>query len=348
MFLVMGNVGMADPLLGSPEPSPSACPWWAAVETEGQSQDPDGVGEESPEGGEKNQLANALDNTHASITRGLEYTVRQVDAFFANERVFEEATDSYLQMEGSAVWSKRGGTRFGGDIKARAELPRLERKWALLFESDGETTSGEDRDGVQRRPKEVVEQNDYFLSVQRRLNGDSEWDIRPSAGVKVKYPPDPFARLRVYRYFDMGAWLGRASGDTSWFVSDGFGAGVQWDLDRALGRTMMFRATTSFGWQEKNDYYKGQQKLTLFHDLSDHDAFAYEGGMVFTDEESWAATEYFVRADYRRELTRRWLYLDITPEVSFPRSRGFREERSLTVTLGVIFGREYLRRSEGR
>jgi len=289
----------------------------------------------------------ALDTTYASITRNLEYSVRRVDAFFADEKIFQEATDSYLQVEGRSVWKERKGARFGGDIKARAVLPRLERKWALLFESDGQAAR-DNQHRLRRRPKEVVKKNNYLLSLQKRLNGGTHWDIRPSAGVKLHIPPDPFARINAYRYYNLGSWLGRASADMSWFVSDGFGSDVQWELDHAPRSNLLFRSTSSLDWQEKHGYFRGEQKVTLFHDFDDKDAFAYEAGISITQKKAWGINEYYVRANYRRQVARRWLYLDVTPEVSYPRGKDFRPQPSLTVSLGVIFGRQYLKPSKSQ
>ncbi|MFA9460987.1 hypothetical protein [Thiohalorhabdus methylotrophus] len=300
------------------------------------------------EGSDGPSLLATLEDTHASITRNLEYSVRRVDAFFANERVFQEATDSYLRVEGSSSWQEGKGADLGGDIKARAELPRLERKWALLLESDEQALREEKDDSIRRRPKEAVRQNNYFLSIQKRLNGDSRWDIRPAAGVKLKIPPDPFARLSAYRYYGLGDWLGRLSGDVSWFVSDGLGTEAQWELDRAFKHNMLFRSSSIIGWEEKDDHFKAEQKLTLFHDFGDKDAFAYEVGTKAANSHLWAITEYYLRANYRRELARRWLYLDIAPEITYPREKAFAPRPALTVSLGIIFGREYLEHSEGR
>ncbi|MGB1062393.1 MAG: hypothetical protein ACPGZU_19785, partial [Ketobacter sp.] len=46
---------------------------------------------------------------------------------------------------------------------------------------------------------------------------------------------------------------------------------------------------------------------------------------------------YFISADYRRDLYKDWLYMNLVPELAFPRKEGFSGVASITVSFEIFF-----------
>jgi hypothetical protein len=182
--------------------------------------------------------------------------------------------------------------------------------------------------------------SNYIIGLEGdRLKGD--WEFRPSVGVRARWLPELYARVRVNRYFDLNPWLARVSGNASWFSSDGVTLAAGADFDRRLNDTMMFRASSSFRWEEETPVTSASQVFSLFQRLESKASLAYDVGVVGDDDPDWRVTNHFIRLRYRRLFYKTWAYLEIQPKATWPEDNHFREELSLLFRLEFNFGRPY-------
>src|SRR3569832_1003162 len=112
--------------------------------------------------------------THIAVSHSLERMARNIAAFFADDQTFDERTRSY----------------------ARVRI---------------DTTRTVVHDRLDDTPIDVVRRQDYLRSIER-VNDGNKWDVRPAAGIKLRWVPDPFLRLRATRYHDLSGWLMRTAG----------------------------------------------------------------------------------------------------------------------------------------
>ena len=277
-----------------------------------------------------------LDKTHTSISSGLEETVVSIDTFFADDKVFEQANKSYLRIALDMVSREYEGTGFKGDLKLKVDLPRLKKRLKLLIETDSQRESQEN---LSPQATDVVQERDFFISLERQISQSKKWDVRPGLGVKARRRLDFFGRIRSYRYIPLDGWLLRASNNLNWFDSRGFGANGALEFDRPVTKNVLFQATSSLNWQEEEMFRRFSQGFSFFQNIDSRRSLAYQIAGFADDETDWLAKDYFMRVRYRQDLHKNWMFGEIIPQISFEKESNFHPKSSITFRLEMVFGK---------
>jgi len=280
-----------------------------------------------------------VDAAHERVSGAVEGMAKNVDRFFADERSFQESNETALQIRFDTTARESGEFEFTSRVRAKWVFPHMQKKLRLVLESDPREAG---TDSPEDDPLAAVDSaSDYTLGLER-LFETSDWEVRPSVGLRFDTPLDPYARLRAIRYFDLGPWLSRVSGTASWFNSDGVSLSANVDFDRPLDENLLFRSATGSLWEHDPDTVSLSQMFTVYQQLASSAKLAYDLGATFDNDPDWQSTDYFVRLRYRRLIYKSWAYLEVQPKVSWPEDNDYREDLSLLVRLEVNFGRGYL------
>jgi hypothetical protein len=70
---------------------------------------------------------------------------------------------------------------------------------------------------------------------------------------------------------------------------------------------------------EKIPWWTWGTELSLLQKLSPKSAFTLAGGVSGSTHPAWIATNYRVLARYRRNVGRKWLFLEGEPDIHWPR-----------------------------
>jgi len=278
-----------------------------------------------------------LDKTHTSISSGLEETVVSIDRFFADDKVFEQANKSYLRIALDMVTKEYEGTGFKGDLKLKVDLPRLKKRLKLLIETDSQRDS---QDNLSPQATDVVQERDFFISLERQVSQSKQWDVRPALGFKARSGRlDFFGRIRSYRYIPLDNWLLRASNNLNWFESRGFGANGALEFDRPVTKNLLFQVTSSLNWLEEEKFRRFNQGVSFYQNIDARRSLAYQIAGFADDETDWLAKQYFMRVRYRQDLHKNWMFGEIIPQISFEKESDFHPKSSITFRLEMVFGK---------
>lgn len=294
--------------------------------------------EDNQPGGMFHAVINGLDITHSSISSKLEKTAISIDSFFADNSAFEQTNNSYMRIALDMVYKKYDGFGFAGDLKLKVDLPHTKKRLKLLIETDSQRDL---KDNLEALPANVVQERDFFISLERKLSGAKRWDIRPSLGIKINTPIDLFTRMRTFRYFTLDHWLLRASSNLAWYDSRGFGANGVLAFDREIRKGLIFRAASKLNWQEEEMFRHFSQTLTLYQRINERQNIAYQIAGFADDEMDWQSNKYYMRVRYRKRLYKKWMFGEIIPQLTFLKENGFRNESSITFRLEMVFGERY-------
>lgn len=279
-----------------------------------------------------------IDATHTKVSDIVEDMARRVDRFFGNDRAFEEQNDTALQIRFDFGSDEGELARLNSSVRAKVALPGTEERLRLVLESDPDLPA---RDAPLDDPlRSFGESSDYTLGLEGRAQA-SGWQLRPSLGVRAKWPLDPYARLLAIRYIDLGDWVSRVSGTASWFSTDGVGLDGTVDFDRRVNDDILFRSASSLAWRHDTSQTNAAQVLSLFQRLASQASLAYEIGAGADDDPQWEINNYFARLRYRRLVYKTWAYVDVQPTIAWPEDNDFQEELSLLVRLELNFGKAY-------
>lgn len=285
-----------------------------------------------------------LDTTHSYFSKNIEGLADTVDSIFGDDRIFEEASGTYLQVRSSVIYGKFGELSFDTRVRAKISLDNLNDRVQILFSDDDEPL---DSGGVTSGGEllDTVTDLDPAASLQFILLEQRRWDVRLQPGIKVKTPIDPFFKIRFSREqrFDE-LWLWRSTIHPAWYDSRGYEFPVSVDFERGTGEGGFFRSRTVGIWREEEQKnVRLQQSLLFSHPVGRLHQFAYEGGVAFEREPHWRDTDYFATVRLRHNIHQGWIFLEIKPQVLFERINDFKANPSLAFTVELFFGSSYLK-----
>ena len=282
-----------------------------------------------------------LDKPHEYVSENIEKIITQVDRFFANDALYRYTTDSYVQISGDALIEENGEVGYDVKLRGRVDLPGTKRRFKLIFNTDPTEKQDPLERSVDESPGAAVEESDLFGSIQREreIRG---WKFRPSVGVKIGLPLEPFVKARFTKIYPMQDWAVRGDQNFYWFDDSGFGSDSTVDFDRPVGQEHLFRASSFARWTEESEFFQLSQIFTFFQTLSPNRKMSYQIGAYGQTQPTWFMTDYLLVLRYRQNLHKEWLFFEIRPQVQYSKVNDWDDEVSLLLRLDMLFGRKYL------
>ena len=290
---------------------------------------------------EEKSIYSILDKPHKYVSENVEKFVTSFDRFFANDALYRYTTGSYVQVTGDTLFEENGEVGYAANFRARVDLPGTKKRFKLIFNTDPTEKQDPVERSVDESPAAAVQESDLFGSIQREreLRG---WKFRPSLGVKISSPLEPFAKLRFTKTYPLQRWALRADQNFYWFDDSGFGSDSAMEFDRPVGKENLLRASSFARWTEETEYFQLSQIFTFYQTLSPSRKISYQVGAYGQTQPTWFMTDYLVVVRYRQNLHKEWLFFEIRPQVQYSKVNDWDDEVSLLLRLDLLFGRKYL------
>tara|TARA_R110002072_G_scaffold90500_7_gene202456 strand:+ start:5511 stop:6686 length:1176 start_codon:yes stop_codon:yes gene_type:complete len=266
---------------------------------------------------------------------------RYIDNLMGTVDNVQDLNKSYLKIDFALYDSKYGKTEFDPRVRFSLDLPILEEKLRLVFETEPDQTKDIDERKLEFFPSSTQTQtiDDIYASF-RYLFQSAKWTrLSWDTGVKIRVKPDLFTRGRAVRSWAMTPHLFfRYSQELFWFESLGLGAQTQFDFDRHLNKNLLFRKTIALDWGEREARFDLLNQISLFHTLNAKRAVQYALGLR-SDREKYhtLVNNYFVKTVFRASLYKNWLFYQLETGLEYPREEGFRSNPFIGLKLEVLF-----------
>lgn len=287
------------------------------------------------------EMINAMDMQRDYVSQKFVNFVSGIDRFFGDDRHYQEANDSVLQLDVVRMFGYTGEHRFVLSARANVRLPIAEQKLHLLIETDPEQNTVSDSKQTQLQPQPANQQAapQGLAAALRYVKAEAErWHLSADAGLKFRgFKTEPFVRTRAGLEIPMGEWRAKLAETVFWFNSIGAGETTQLDFERTLSETVLLRATSNATWLHETQNFDMRQDLTAFHQLDERTALLYQASVIGVSKPHAQVTDYVLLMSYRYRLHREWMYFDISPQLHFPRERSFRASPLLSMRLEILF-----------
>jgi hypothetical protein len=206
-------------------------------------------------------LGERLDYLQANVPLRMRGYMHHVDRAFLEDHEARLQQPPVTELE-IGLWLETitgEGENVDLDRKFRldVELPNLERNFSLFIDSD----YNENLPGADSRD---IEDSGIRLGLRQQMR---KWNISGDVGVKTKWPPEAFARLRWRPDWNWGETRMSFEQRLFWENEDGFGLLTQLRGYRWLGDTdhWLFRNTTAGRFSESTEGLEWEQTFTLGH-----------------------------------------------------------------------------------
>ncbi len=281
----------------------------------------------------------ALDFTHDYLSQSVEDLAIYIDRFFANEKSYRYDNHSFVQIRFDGFWRDEARPDYTPRLRARVHLPGTEHRFRVMLE----TTPVE-----RQTPQELAQSNpqatgtslgDYFLSIFRERKPVSGWTIKPEVGAELELPLGVFARLRAYKSYPLGSkWSMRPDQNFYWYSRSGAGSDTYLEFNYRLSKQYLLRTGSFLRWTDENDYFEPSQTVTFYHFVKPGVQMYYQAGMFGRTEPTLHVTQYLFTINYRQQIYRDWMFLEMRPQLSYAEDADWKPVRSFLLRLDLVFG----------
>jgi hypothetical protein len=262
-----------------------------------------------------------------------------LDRFLGNETSFQEANESVVQIDLNEV-ANQGGNRHTTLVgRANLALPLAEKRLHLLVETDPEKVAtgaaAKDRPVL---PSDVASPQSYAAAVRYQKVEKNVWHFSAGAGIKLRASFAPFVRARGSVSIPFSKWRLRLEQNLYWFNTIGAGENTQMDIEHLLSDSVLFRATSNITWLHDKQAYDLSEDISINHKIDERRALVYQVSAIGVSQPQWQVTDYVVLVRYRRRLHRDWLFVEVSPQLHYPKERHYHIDPLLILRLELLFG----------
>jgi len=294
---------------------------------------------ETIEAGEKN-LFSALDFPQEKISAGVLNTARWLDSVFGDDRYFEEENKSYLRLRLSGFWEKDENFDLNMATKIKLSLPETENRLHLIIGGDlddEEDTRNVHSEHISKQLEKSNEDN-VFLGLQYTLLKTIKRNIKSGAGMRFRNGVPIFHVMTRYRYLKkLGLWQFRATERVRYFTMDGWESKTSFDLERPFSGKFFYRTTLDGLWFEDEHGFFYNIIFSLFQPIDNERSLVYDWINAFETYPEHKLKEVVLRARFRQRIYKKWLFLEIAPQIRCPGDSDYEINPGFTVMLESFF-----------
>jgi len=261
------------------------------------------------------------------------------DNFFGNDRVFQEgAAGTYIRWRNDFSYDEEESFNFNTDISFSIELPGLEDRLRLTFESDEDEVLRDIAPGDNQ-----ANTNSLGLQLDVTENSRSKFNITMSLSPRIRlryrytYPVYETVTLRLTQELQRE----KAVHSSRTLI----------DFEKLFQNQLFFRSSSEAKLSEVFDGVNWLQAFVLYQRVNKKTSLSYEISASGITEPLTLATNYRAAVRFRKNFHRRWLFYEVSPELTWP--VGFDVDDQLTdrhskwlifFRLEVHFGNAYKKR----
>lgn len=253
-----------------------------------------------------------------------------------NARQLEDGDGSRLKVTPALRLRDGNSVEASLKVRARINLPRFEKRLALVFSNLDEDNALVEDD--LRAPSFSSNERQGTAALRYFFKETLNFKASMDAGLRFRPEPDPKLRLRLRLRQDFETFTARFTQTFYWEAHDGFGEKSQFDLERQERHRYLRRLSTIVLWAEDSDGVEASQTLAYYRFIS---ARRVAGGRFTVSgvlEPSARVENYGAYVVYRQRIHRDWMYMEIEPGVEFPRNRDFDITGLINIKFDILFG----------
>jgi hypothetical protein len=281
-----------------------------------------------------------IDRVQAGLYRTICLSAARFDGFFGNARFDDEYEATHGSLAVGALWDERDHWEPSVRFRAHVRLPQLSERFnAFVGRLDPDEYVTELRDDFDTLPRQFAREDDdeVLFGLGYRQPGRVGGHFDAGVGARLGWPVEPYVK-GTYRlgvpFRDRN--LLRLHETVFWQEGDGFGATTRFDLERLLADAFLVRWTGAGRFTEETEGVRWFSSVTLYQNLGDGRALAYEAGISGESDREIAVADYGLRAIYRRRIHLEWLFLELRSSITWPRETLF-ERREPNWGAGIAF-----------
>ena len=277
----------------------------------------------------------SVDAGHQRVSRAVTELADSIDTFFSDEIHEEQINRSRIRLSGGLRVAEYDGVDPLFRVRLNLKMPRITRRLNLVVDSAGDASLSDDIDVDSGEDGDLAGFLRFFV-----FKGDPTL-LALDAGLRFRPVPDPFLRARLLREFAWGRTILRPTQFFVVDVEDGLGTRTRVDLDRRLNRKTLLRLRGDLEVTMESHGLEMRPAALLYRRIDRRSWLRLKLGIEADSDPPRTVDRYVVGARYRRNVWRRWLFVEIEPMFRFDDDREYRPAPAIDLRLETIFGGNY-------
>ena len=227
------------------------------------------------------------------------------DNFFGSDRVFNEgAAGTYIRWRNDFTYDEEEYFDFKSNLSFSVELPGLESRLRLTFES------GEDETLRDISPGQESTTSTLGLQLDVKQNERSKFNISISLSPRIRlryrytYPVVESITVRLTQEVQREKAVNSAR--------------TLVDFEKLFKNQLFFRSSSEGKLSEEFDGVDWLQAFVLYQRINKKTSLSYETSVNGVTEPLALATNYRLAVRFRKNFHRKWLFYEIAPELTWP------------------------------
>jgi len=288
-----------------------------------------------------------VDDTHYLLSEQISSVSDELDSFFGEERLDGDFNKSKIRFNFITTFDDEGKATYKTNISASLILPRTQKKMNLIVEDvkknltdDDQSKTGDSQN--QNNVTDTVTDSTLTAALQYVIFDTKNWAIDTRTGVIISSPLDPYARLRVRRFFYLeNEWESRFTQLVRWSYVRDWEESSGLVFDKTINKQLLFRINNGISWQKKTQLFSFGHGYSLYHQLSSNKALVYFSNINGIHKPKIHTTGYELGVGYRQMIYNNWVFLEISPKVVWSReepNENFKRTNIRIVKIEFNFG----------
>ena len=271
-----------------------------------------------------------------------------IDSFFGTDRHFQETNQSVLQIDATQISQQGNLPSIGLSFKAKFHLPNAQRRLRLMLESNPDKNLPGQALSQQQASifKEVATPDSYGAALRFENREGSPLQLSVDGGLKADngyefytYSIHPFARASASYLYPMKHVQLKLTESAFWFNSTGLGENTLFEVDHNISDKVLFRVTSGATYLVNNDDFTFHQDFAIFDTIDKEKSLLYQISALGVTRPDTYISEYVALVLYRRRIHQDWVFLEINPQLHYPKANNFQLNAELILRLEFMFSK---------
>ena len=280
---------------------------------------------------------NFIDASHRFLSRGFLWAVLRFDRFFADERDVDlPRTRSFVRWRNTLAIRDDGKLPYFPDLRAEVVLPnfdrRLDRFRLRLAVATTPPSAVDPLLPPAVRPPDVPNRPHAGLVLSPFQSLWAQTDFQ--TGALLRRPLGWYARTRFRRVQPIGeAMVARLALAGFWQTDLGFGTRHELSLEHPLSPWLLLRLAGSGMVAERSRGWEWSSELALLAAAWPRTALSLSGAALGATRAGPGVEVWRIQARARHDIFRRWIFLEVDPEIVWSRGALGHLQRASAVIL---------------
>lgn len=275
-----------------------------------------------------------VDRKHLHLSRKVVRLATGLDSYFSGNSITETENKSYVKLRLESYFEEGGDTDTRLRIKGKLDLPNTQKKIRVFFDSRADSTRDLSTKAV---PSSPARNSDTEVGLEYE-KGRKNWTTSTSVGMKPKLPFNPVFKYRVGRGIAVGDVWSSHFDQQLWYDHEkGWGEESALSFERAVAEDYVFRILSDLQFQDRYNAFEWAEIISLFKPLDEKSSVQYSIGAFANSRPEWKSTRYILMLEYRKDIHKGWLFMNVSPLLNFERQDDFEPKLSLTINLVAVF-----------